>query len=183
MNARSPAERAAWDFVAAQGASGTLVTVLPSGVFGPVLTAEGIGSVGLVQRLLTGAMPGTPRLGFNVIDVRDLADLHIRAMTAPEAAGQRFIAAGDFLWMADIAKILRDRLGERAAKVPTRQLPNFLLRLGALFDPGLRDVAPMLGHKHAYSSAKAQRVFGWTPRPAAQTIVDCANSLIAKGAV
>jgi nucleoside-diphosphate-sugar epimerase len=180
---KTVAERAAWDFMMAQGAGGTLATVLPAGVFGPVLTPEGIGSVGLVQRLLTGAMPGIPRLGFNVIDVRDLADLHIRAMTAPEAAGQRFIAAGDFLWMADIAKILRDKLGERAAKVPTRQLPNFLLRLGALFDPGLRDVTPMLGHRHAYSSVKAQRVFGWMPRPAVETIVDCANSLIAKGAV
>lgn len=180
---KAVAERAAWDFMKEQGAGGTLTTVLPSGVFGPVLTTEGLGSVGLVLRLLTGAMPGIPRLGFNVVDVRDLADAHIRAMLAPEAAGQRFIAAGEFLWMADVAKILRNNLGARASKVPTRKLASIVLRLSALFDAGTRDIVPMLGHKHAYSSAKAQRVLGWKPRPATATIVDCAVSLIEKGAV
>lgn len=179
---KAVAERAAWDFMAAQNATKQLTTVLPSGIFGPVLTTKGIGSVGLVLRLLTGAMPGVPRLGFNVVDVRDLADAHIRAMLAPEAAGERFIAAGDFLWMEDIAKILRDRLGKRAAKVPTRKLATWLLKLTARFGSDASGIVPMLGHRHAYSSAKAQRMLGWKPRPAADTMVDCAESLIALGA-
>jgi len=177
------AERAAWDFMAGQGASGALTTILPAAILGPVLTAENLGSVQLVQRLLNGSMPGIPRLGFNILDVRDLADVHIRAMALPEAAGQRFITAGDYLWMADVSKILRAELGARAGKVPTRGLPDFVLRLFSLFDRPLRAVTSGLGRKHAYTSDKARRVLGWAPRPATATIVDCAQSLIAKGAV
>jgi nucleoside-diphosphate-sugar epimerase len=123
--------------------------------------------------------PGNPRLGFSIVDVRDLADMHIRAMTSPEADGERFIAAGDFMWMTDIAKTLREKLGEQAKKVPTRSLPGFVLRFASLFDPGLKMVTPSLGRKHSFKSAKAQRVLGWTPRPATTTVVDCANSLLA----
>lgn len=182
------AERAAWEFMAAnagpavsgQAARTTLTTILPSAVFGPVLTTENLGSVQIVSRLLYGQLPGIPRLGFSVVDVRDVADMHIRAMTAPQAAGQRFIAAGDFMWMSEIAKTLRAALGERARKVPTRRLPDFVLRLASLFDPPLRMVTPSLGRKHMFTSAKAQRVLGWTPRPATTTVVDCAESLLSR---
>jgi dihydroflavonol-4-reductase len=177
------AERAAWDFMAEHGGTTTLATVNPALVLGPVLTKDNLGSVQIVQRLMNGSMPGTPRLGFNLVDVRDVADLHIRAMTAPEAAGQRFIASGDFFWMADIAKILKAELGAKAAKVPTRALPDFVLRLLSLFDQTLRVVTPGLGRKHAFSSEKAKRVLGWAPRPAKTTILECAESLIAKGGV
>ena len=108
--------------------------VNPALVLGPVLGHDFSDSVQVVERLIAGRMPGLPRLGFNIVDVRDVADLHIRAMTAPPAAGQRFIAAGDYAWMADLAAILRARLGAQAAKVPTRKAPDFLLRLVALFD-------------------------------------------------
>ncbi|MGH6871994.1 MAG: NAD-dependent epimerase/dehydratase family protein [Rhizomicrobium sp.] len=176
------AERAAWEFIRTDGGATSLTTVLPGAVLGPVLSAEGLGSVQIVQRLLKGALPGIPHFGFNVVDVRDVADLHIRAMTAPEAAGQRFIASGEYLWMADVANILRQNLGVRAAKVPTRRLPSILLRLASLFDKTLTQVTPMLDHRHETTSAKAQRVLGWSPRPARETIVDCAESLIARGA-
>jgi nucleoside-diphosphate-sugar epimerase len=112
-----------------------------------------------------------------------VADLHIRAMTDPAAAGQRFIAAGDFAWMADIAAILRARLGGAAAKVPTARAPDLLLHLVALFDRDLKAVTPGLGRKRTFTSAKAQSVLGWAPRPLETTILDCANSLIAAGAV
>jgi nucleoside-diphosphate-sugar epimerase len=177
------AERAAWDFIATSGGKTTLATVNPALVLGPVLSKENLGSVQVIQRLLNGSMPGTPRLGFNLVDVRDVADLHIRAMTAPDAAGQRFIAANDFLWMADIAKVLKSELGPQAAKVPTRALPDVVLRLIAVFDRALRVVTPMLGRKHAFTSEKAKRVLGWAPRPVTTSIRDCAESLIAKGAV
>lgn len=175
------AERAAWAFAAAHPGF-ELATVMPSMVIGPVLTAENMGSVQLVWRLLAGKVPGIPKLGFPVVDVRDVVDLHLRAMTMPEAKGERFIASTQFLWMAEIAKILRDGLGPRAPKVPTRMLPSFALRLMAVFDRALRRVTPNLGRKRGFSSAKAQRLLGWAPRPAAASVIDCAESLIAKGA-
>jgi nucleoside-diphosphate-sugar epimerase len=177
------AERAAWDFMAEHAGGATLATVNPALVIGPILAKENLGSVQVVQRLLNGSMPGYPRLGFNLVDVRDVADLHIRAMLAPEAAGQRFIAAGDFFWMGDIAEILRSDFSHGAAKTPTRPLPDVVLRLLSLFDPALKTVTPGLGRKHAFSSAKAQRVLGWSPRASAVTIVECAQSLVAKGCV
>jgi len=176
------AERAAWDFAAAN--SGTeLVTILPSLVLGPVLTPDNLGSVQVVSRLMSGKVPGVPRIGFTLVDVRDVADAHIRAMTSPEAAGERFIVAHEFRWMGEIAGTLKARLGARAAKVPTRKLPDFVLRLIALFDPELRLVVPGLGRRHSFTSAKAQRVLGWTPRPVEESIADCGASLVEKGAV
>jgi dihydroflavonol-4-reductase len=177
------AERAAWDFIKSEGGNTTLVTVLPGAVLGPVLSPDGLGSVQIVQRMLNGKMPGTPRVGFSIVDVRDVADMHVRAMTTPAAAGQRFIAAGDYMWLSEIAAMLKGKLGARAAKVPTRGLPDFVLRLLSIFDRDLKVVTPTLGQRRAFSSAKAQAALGWAPRPAATTVVDCAESLIAKGAV
>jgi len=157
--------------------------VNPSVVLGPVLSRDFSESVQAVQRLLSGRVPGLPRLGFSFVDVRDVADLHIRAMTAPEAAGQRFIAAGDFAWMADLAALLRARLGDAARKVPTRRVPDLVVRLAALFDRSLAGVAPRLGEKRAFTSAKAQKVLGWRPRSLEETVLDCARSLIAIDAV
>jgi len=177
------AERAAWDLVAASGGATTLATVNPALVLAPVLSKDFSGSVQVVERLMSGRVPGLPRLGFNVVDARDVADLHIRAMTAPEAAGQRFIAAGTYAWMADIAALLKAHMAADAAKVPTRRVPDFVLRLAGLFDPELRSVTPGLGLKHDYTSAKAQNLLGWTPRPLAETVLDTARSLVANGVV
>jgi nucleoside-diphosphate-sugar epimerase len=127
--------------------------------------------------VLDGRPSRLPRLGFWVVDVRDLAELHIRAMTAPEAAGQRFLAAGDYLWMADIARVLRANLGARAARTPTRPMPDFVFRLAALFQPRLRFFTPDLGRKHALDAGKARRVLGFAPRPGSETVTDCARSL------
>lgn len=173
------AERAAWDLMGREGGSTEMSTILPSAVLGPMLSKEHLGSVQLVQRLLSGRVPGYPQLGFTVVDVRDVAEAHLLAMTSEKAAGERFIAANEFMWMEDIARVLRAELGDRAAKVPQRRLPNFAVRLGSLFDPALRIVTPNLGRKHVASSAKLQRVLGWQPRPVKTTVVDCAESLIA----
>ena len=173
------AERAAWDLVRASGGATTLVTVNPSVVLGPVLSPDYSASVQLVERLLSGKVPGLPRLGFTIVDVRDVADLHIAAMTAPQAAGERFIAAGEFVWVADLAAMLRARLGADAAKVPTRKVPELVLRFASLFDKSLAAVVPRLGQRRAFSSAKAQNMLGWRPRSLEETVVDCARSLIA----
>lgn len=177
------AERAAWDLIGASDGVTTLATVNPALVTGPVLSKDFSESIQVVERLLTGRVPGLPRLGFNIVDVRDVADLHIRAMTAPEAAGQRFIAAGQYAWMADVAAILKAELGPAAAKTPTRKIPDFVIRLAGLFDRDLGSVAGSLGQKHDYTSAKAQDLLGWRPRPMTETVVDCARSLIAMGVV
>ncbi len=176
-------ELAAWQYISDHPSAMTLTTLLPSAIFGPVLTPDNLGSVQVIGRLLQGRVRGNPQVGFNIVDVRDLADLHIRAMTAPEAAGQRFIAANDYLWMAEISRLLRAKLGNAASKVPTRMLPSVILRLAALFDPSLRLITQSLGRQHQYSSAKAQQVLGWQPRPATGTVIDCAESLIQQGAV
>lgn len=174
------AERAAWDFMAAYDGPTELATVLPGAVFGPILATSTIGSVGIVQRMLSGTVPGVPRVGLEIVDVRDLADIHIRAMTSPQAAGERFLATGEFTWMLDMARVLRDELGPDAARVPTRGIPDFAVRLAARFrDPSLREITPALGRRNRHSTAKAQRLLGWQPRPARETVIDCARSLIA----
>ncbi len=170
------AERAAWDLAAERGATERLATVNPGAILGPVLGKGRSYSLQAVERLLQGT-PGIPRIGFSFVDVRDVADLHVRAMTAPEAGGERFVAVAQFLWMADLAAVLRERLGERAAKVPTRNVPNLLVRAMGLFDPGIRSIAGQLGKQTTLSSEKAESVLGWSPRPPEETIVDCAESL------
>jgi nucleoside-diphosphate-sugar epimerase len=175
------AERAAWDFVERSSGSTELTTILPGAVLGPVLTAENIGTASIVQRMLCGKMPGVPRIGLEVVDVRDLVDLHIRAMISPNAVGERFLGTGPFTWMSEIARVLKRELGELAAKVPTRELPNFMVRIASLFDPSLRSITISLGRRNRHSIEKAERLLGWTPRPAEATVVECARSLIAHG--
>ena len=181
--AKTVAEKAAWDFMDSYRGPMTFATVLPGAVFGPILSANSIGSVEIIERMLKGKMPGAPRIGLEIVDVRDLADIHIRAMLSPDAAGQRFLATGDFTWMRDMAQILKDGLGHKAAKVSTRQLPDWLVRLTSVFDPSLQSITVSLGRRNRHSIDKANRVLGWRPRPAAQTVLDCADSLFAHGVV
>lgn len=127
-------------------------------------------------------MPGCPRLYFGVVDVRDVADLHLRAMTDPAAKGERFLAvAGDCLAMVDVARILRRRLGTAASKVPRWQLPDWLVRLAARRNPALRGMLPQLGKIRNASNAKARRVLGWAPRSNEEAIVAAAESLVRLG--
>jgi len=176
------AERAAWDFMREHGATDRLAVVNPGAILGPVLSDDRSYSIEMVERLLQG-MPGVPRIGFNIVDVRDVADLQFRAMTAPEASGERFTAAESFQWMEEVAEVLRERLGEAATKVPTRTVPNLVVRAMALFDPGIRSIVGQLGRRTEISSEKAKTLLGWSPRPIQATIADCAQSLIDKGVV
>jgi nucleoside-diphosphate-sugar epimerase len=175
-------ERAAWDFIAKEGGGLELSTVNPVGVFGPVLGSDYATSILLVQRMMDGALPGLPRMSFGVVDVRDVADLHLRAMTHPAANGERFLAvAGDFLWIIEIAQILKMRMGNAARRVPTRQLPNWMVRLAALGDPAVKQIVPELGKWKNATSEKARRVLGWTPRSREDSIVATAESLVRLG--
>ncbi len=174
------AERAAWDLVEERGEREKLAVVNPGAILGPVLGDDRSYSLEMVQRLL-GGLPGTPRIGFNIVDVRDVADLHLRAMIAPEAGGERFIAVARFAWMSEVAEVLRDRLGDSAAKVPRRNLPNLLVRAMGLRNPSIRAVAEQLGKRVELSSEKARTVLGWEPRPVEETIADCGRSLVGAG--
>lgn len=173
------AERAAWDLARDRGEVGKVAAVNPGAILGPVLGEASSFSLQMIERLLKG-IPGTPRIGYSIVDVRDVADLQIRAMTAPEAGGERFIAAKSFMWMAEVAAILRERLGDEAKKVPSRNIPNFMVRGMALFDPSVRTIVGQLGKKSELSHEKAEKVLGWAPRPAAETVVECARSLAAR---
>jgi nucleoside-diphosphate-sugar epimerase len=176
------AEREAWDFIAREGGGLELAVVNPVGVLGPVLGPDYSTSILLVKRLLDGAMPGCPDIWFGAVDVRDVADLHLRAMTDPAANGQRFLATGgDFMSVLQIAQILKDDAGNTARKVPTRPLPNWLMRIIALFDPAVKGVLPELGkHKNA-SNEKARRLLGWAPRSPRDAVLATARSLLELG--
>lgn len=172
------AERAAWDFTAREGGGLELAVVNPVGVFGPVLGPDYSTSILIVQRLLDGAIPGVPRLYFGVVDVRDVADLHLRAMTNPKAKGERFLAvAGDFMSLLEIATVLKNRMGTAARRVRARQLPNWMVKLAALRDPAVKLILPELGKLKNATNAKAKTMLGWMPRSNEDAIIATAESL------
>ena len=143
QRSKTLAERAAWDFIEREGKGMEMATVNPTTVLGPALGADYSHSIRLIKEILDG-LPGCPKLNSGFIDVRDVADLHLRAMTAPAAAGERFVAiAGQSLWLSDVSQILRNRLGAAARKVSTRTLPNWLVRLGALINPRAKQLVPL----------------------------------------
>jgi nucleoside-diphosphate-sugar epimerase len=177
------AERAAWEFIERDGGGMEMAVVNPVVVFGPVLARDYSTSIMIVRRMLDGAIPGMPKIWFGAVDVRDVADMHLKAMTLPQAAGERFLAvAGDFLLFREIATILKQNLGAAAAKVPTRGIPNWGVRLFALFDPTVRLILPELGKKKTGSNRKAREVLGWNPRSREEAILATAESLLKVGA-
>ncbi len=179
---KSLAERAAWDFMKREGGALELTVVNPVGVFGPVLGADYSSSIATVKRMMDGGVPGCPKLYFGVVDVRDVADLHLRAMTSPAANGERFLCvAGDFLPMSEIAAVLKRRMGAAAKRVPSLQLPNWLVRLVALANAEVRQLLPELGKVKNATNAKARRVLGWSPRSSEEAIVATAESLVRFG--
>ena len=181
--AKTLAEQDAWRMVRGWSGGPELTTVLPANIQGPALDDDLSPSVWLIRLMLTGKMPVLPPVGSSIVDVRDLAVLHAEAMVAPAAAGQRFIAAGEFLWLREMAAILRDRLGDDAAKVPSRQLPKWVVRVGAPFNAEMDQLVPNLGVRARLSSARAEKLLGWRTRPAAESLIDTANSLFKLGLV
>jgi nucleoside-diphosphate-sugar epimerase len=175
------AERSAWDFISTEGRGLELSVVNPAGIFGPILAPDYSSSIELIKRLMSG-MPGAPRIYFGVVDVRDVADLHLRAMTHPLAKGERFIAvSGDSISMVEIAKMLKVRLGASARGVPRLQLPDWMVRLAAKRDPAVRQLLPLLGKIRNATSEKARRVLGWSPRSNEEAVVSTAQSLMRFG--
>jgi dihydroflavonol-4-reductase len=178
QKSKTLSERAAWDFIAREGGALELSAVNPVAVLGPALGPDYSHSIRLIKTLMDG-QPGSPKINSGFVDVRDVADLHLRAMTDPAARGERFIAiSGDSMWMVDVAKVLQRRMGAAAARVSTRVLPNWLVRLAALRNQALKGIVPMLGVNMNATSEKAVRLLGWAPRSSEEAIVATAESLI-----
>ena len=183
VQSKTVAERAARDWVAREGGGIEFCTVNPSVVLGPVASADYSASVVIVQSLLQGRIPALPRIGFGIVDVRDVAELHWRALTAPGMAGERFIACAGFTWLRDIATVLREELGDDARRVPTLQLPDWSVRLLARISPTVRAAASELGTARHQDSTHAREVLGWAPRPPREAILKSARDLMALGVV
>ena len=181
QKSKTLAERAAWDFIAREGGRLELSAINPVAVLGPALGADYSHSIRLIKNLMDG-QPGCPKLNSGFVDVRDVADLHLRAMLDPAANGERFLAiSGESMWMVDVAKVLRRCLGSAAEKVPTRVLPNWLIRLGALKAPMMKAIVPLLGVNMNATGEKARTLLGWSPRSREEAIVATAESLIRLG--
>jgi dihydroflavonol-4-reductase len=184
VKSKALAERAAWDFVAREGGPMELSVINPTGIFGPVLGPDYSNSLRIIKALLDGAMPVSPRFYFGLVDVRDVADLHLRAMTDPAAKGERFLAvAGETMSIHQIASVLRQRMGRAARRVPRLEAPDWLVRLAALGIPELGDALPQLGKIRRSSAEKARRLLGWTSRSNEEIIVATAESLLRLGLV
>ncbi len=183
VKSKTLAERAARDWVAAEGGCLEFVSINPAAVLGPVWNDDFSPSIEVVRQLLAGLLPGCPDLGFGIVDVRDVADLHVRALTAPGIAGERFIASGPFCKLIDVARVLKARMPDAARKVPTRRLPDWLVRVAARFNPMIRQIVGELGNVRDADAGHALAVLGWQTRPVEDSIVDCARSLIERGIV
>lgn len=182
QKSKTLAERAAWDFISREGGDLELSVINPTTVIGPLLGDDDAPSLRIIRGMLAGALPICPPFGTGWVDVRDVADLHLRAMTDPAAVGERFIAtSGASLRIVRVARMLTERLGDRAARVPTRELPVWLARLLGTWNPALRSFRPQLGFDLPSTGQKAERVLGWRPRPVADSLVDTAESLFAHG--
>ncbi|MFF1573880.1 NAD-dependent epimerase/dehydratase family protein [Leifsonia sp. NPDC058292] len=164
---KAVAERAAWDFIGSAGGGTELVVVNPTWIAGPTLTVDSRSSLQLFAAMFTGAMPVVPRQRFGIADVRDVADLHVSAMTVPEAAGKRYLALADgpTTTFLGVAQVLRAHFGDLAQKVPTAEAPG--------------DELPAL----VIHNDRAKRELGFRPRPAEQTIVETAQSLLDLGLI
>jgi len=183
VRSKTVAERAARDWVAAEGGEMEFASVNPAAVFGPLLSDDLSTSIEVVRQLLDGKVPMCPDVGFGIIDVRDVADLHYRALSAPDIRDERYVCSGPFLKMIEVANILTANLGDAARKVPTRRMPDWLLKTFAIFRPELKQLVAELGNVRGGDSSHAMQTLGWTMRPPEEAILATAHSLIERGIV
>lgn len=180
---KTVAERAARDWMAAEGGDMEFASVNPAAVFGPLLSDDLSTSIELVKQLVEGKVPMCPDIGFGIIDVRDVADLHYRALTAPGIRDERYVCSGPFFKMIDIANLLHANLGEQARKVPIRKMPDWLLKIFALVRPELKQLVVELGNVRGGDSSHAMQTLGWTMHTPEEAILATAHSLIERGIV
>lgn len=181
VRSKTLAERAAWDFVERDAPDMALTTINPGLVLGAALDRRHGTSVGVIQRILRARDPMLPRMGFPVVDVRDVATMHTRALERPDTAGQRYLAADRFQWFVDLARVLKETYPDR--RIVTRQAPDAIVRLLGLFDPAIRSIVPDLGIERPVSNARARDEMDMRFIPAAQSIRDTAAYLLREGLI
>ncbi|KAF2166705.1 hypothetical protein M409DRAFT_22761 [Zasmidium cellare ATCC 36951] len=186
QKSKAIAERAAWDWIAKEGSPMELTVINPVAIFGPALSADFCATLQFISRMLNGQLPAMPNLAFETVDVRDVADLHFRAMTSPKAAGQRYLALRDGgpISLQGIAQTLKRGLpAEETKRVGTMVIPNFVMRFAAMFQQDIALIVPEIGRVRKCSNAKAKRDFGWQPRDGDEAILSAARSLQKYGVV
>lgn len=183
MKSKTLAERAAWDFVAGEGRGMALTSINPVGVFGPILSDQVKTSVGVIAQLMAGKYPALPNAGIQVVDVRDVSAAHIAAMNDDATIGERYILSDKFYWLRDFAQVLREAFPDRASKIPQRTMPDFLVRLLALFSGDMKTIAVELGKRRFSSSDKVRKLLGRELIPGDEAIRASAETLIRYNAV
>jgi nucleoside-diphosphate-sugar epimerase len=178
------AERAAWNYMGKEGGGLELSVVNPMGIFGPSLGPALSSGFGLLQKLMDGSMKRIPNISLGIVDVRDVADLHIRAMTNPAAKNQRFLAlAGGTMSLLEMVKFLKEKMPEATQNASTQSLPDWLVRFSALFNSQAKAILPMVGIYRNASNEKARKILGWNPRSNEEAVLATAESLVHFGAV
>jgi len=183
VKSKTIAERAAWDFIEREGGALELSVINPVGIFGPALGTDFSGSIQIIENMMKGALSQLPNIYFSLIDVRDVAYLHLRAMTDPAARGQRFLAAGDSTSLLEIANTLKARMGDAAARVSTKTLPSWIIRVSSIFSTQAKEIVHDIDKIRGANNAKVRQVFDWTPISNEKAIVATAESLIRLGAL
>jgi dihydroflavonol-4-reductase len=181
IRSKTIAEKAAWEFMKNNNRGLELATVLPGAILGPVLEEDFGTSANIVIKTLDGSSPALPKIGFDIIDVRSVADLLIKVMEMPNAKGQRYIASSGYLSFKEIATILKQHYPGR--KIPSKELPNFFVRLLSNFDATLKPILIDLNIKRKIDNSKATRELGWKPLPAREAVLACAQSAIELGII
>jgi len=178
------AERAAWDFIKQEGNQLELAVVNPVAIFGPSLSEKLSSGYELLKNIMDGTMKAIPNIELAIVDVRDLADLHIKAMESPDAKGQRFLALSDgTMTLPAVAQFLKNKMPAATAKISTRTVPDWVIRFTALFNKKAKAIAPSLGVNRKASNQKAKQVLGWQPHSKEEALLAAAESLVKYGAV
>lgn len=180
---KTQAEKAAWEFIEKTGNKLELVALNPAAVLGPVFEKDFGVSPGIVKKLLDGSVPALPNAGFQIVDVRDVAQAHIEAMTRPEANGKRIILTDRFLWFKEIASVLRGAYADKGLKVPKMVIPDFMVRIFAAFDSETRAVLPDLGVRRELNNGRMKNLLAIDPISAEDSILATAESLLEHGII
>jgi nucleoside-diphosphate-sugar epimerase len=184
LRSKTLAEKAAWDFIEQEGNGLELAVINPAAILGPSLGKDMSSGFELLKRIMDGSMKAIPNITLGIVDVRDVADLHIRAMTDPKARGQRFLAlSGGTMTLPEVAALLKSRLGDAGKKISTKRLPDWVVRIAALFNPMAKNIVPQLGRNKKASNQKAKDLLGWSPRSNEEAIMATATSLLRFGLV
>lgn len=181
IQSKTIAERAAWEFAEAEGMELTVIN--PVGVFGPIRSGDVRASVGIIGQLLNGDFPALPKAGIQVIDVRDVSAAHIAAMNDPASIGERYILANDYFTMREFTEALRAAFPAYDSKLPKRDMPDFVVRLLALFSADMKTIAMELGKRRIGSGDKVKALLGRDLIPGREAIAASGETLIQYGAV